>query len=270
MLTSDKNIICRYCSSQNVRKYGKVEGIQRYFCNDCRHKFSDNDCLYRMKTPYYQVSSALEAYYQGQSINDIRNNLRWCYGNYPSGKAVYGWIIKYSQIAIDRFKDYQPHAGPIWATFLSEIKVDGKPYRCLDILGCKTGFLLASGRSLDQRDNMVDRIMKYASQKAGKDPERVLTGGGKGEDLRIARRWSSILQERTKVLNGLKSIEAADRFLEGFLTYYNFLRPHDLLHGRTPAEAASIRYSANTWMDVILMAAPRLRVYTADSIHKQT
>ncbi len=266
MFTADKKIVCRYCRSQNVRKYGIVEGMQRYFCNDCRHKFSDNDCLYRMKTPYYQVSSALEAYYQGQSINDIRNNLRWCYGNYPSGKTVYGWILKYSQIASDQFKDSRPQVSPVWATFLTEIKLAGKDYHCLDILGCKTGFLLASGRSLDQGDNIVDRLMEYASQKSGKSPERVMTDGGKSEDVRIARRWASILQERSKILNGLKSLEAVDRFLEGFLVYYNFLRPHDLLHGRTPAEAAGIKYTANTWMDVILMATPRLRVYTAASI----
>jgi transposase-like protein len=32
-------------------KYGTFQGMQRYFCKDCRRKFADNDSLPGMKTP---------------------------------------------------------------------------------------------------------------------------------------------------------------------------------------------------------------------------
>lgn len=49
---------CKYCRSENVIKYGKYKGVQRYLCNDCGSKFKNDDTTFHMKTPANQVSSA--------------------------------------------------------------------------------------------------------------------------------------------------------------------------------------------------------------------
>ena len=49
----DNSVVCKHCQSQNVRKYGFVDGVQNYFCNDCRRKFKADDRLFKMKTPHY-------------------------------------------------------------------------------------------------------------------------------------------------------------------------------------------------------------------------
>lgn len=52
-------------------------------------------------------------------------------------------------------------------------------------------------------------------------------------------------------MRGLKSIETAQLFLDGWLIHYNFFRPHSSLNGRTPAEMAGIKFPYKYWADII-------------------
>ena len=36
-------IACKFCQSQNTRKYGLYKGVQNYFCNDCHTKFTNKN-----------------------------------------------------------------------------------------------------------------------------------------------------------------------------------------------------------------------------------
>ena len=36
---------CKYCESENVRKYGTYKETQYYYCNDCKRKFSNPDAI---------------------------------------------------------------------------------------------------------------------------------------------------------------------------------------------------------------------------------
>jgi hypothetical protein len=38
-------IICKYCQSENVRKYGKYKDTQYYYCNICKRKFSNPEAI---------------------------------------------------------------------------------------------------------------------------------------------------------------------------------------------------------------------------------
>ena len=44
-------VVCKYCASKDVVKYGSYESKQRYWCKVCKRKFIPNDSLFRMKTP---------------------------------------------------------------------------------------------------------------------------------------------------------------------------------------------------------------------------
>ena len=67
---------CKYCGSKGVVKFGKYKGVQLYWCKACQRKFKAEDTLFHMKTPTNQVSSALNAYYEGMSIKAIRRHLQ--------------------------------------------------------------------------------------------------------------------------------------------------------------------------------------------------
>lgn len=284
--SSDKPTVCKHCQSSNVRKYGLVEGVQTYFCNDCRRKFRADDRLYRMKTPYYQVASALDDYYKGKSIKDVCESLLTRYGNHPSTKTVYAWITKFTAEAVDRFNGYQPQIGDVLVADETVIKLDGRNYWCIDIIDRETRFLLATKLSANREIKDIKALMEKARAVSGKTPKCVLTDGWKGyvdgieqaygadakhivtdpftreDNTEIIERWHGTLKERTKVIRGFKSVETAEKFLDGFLVWYNYLRPHESLDGKTPAEAAKVDYPCKSWVDVIRFSKPHMQVLT--------
>jgi putative transposase len=289
IIPSNNPTTCKHCQSTNVRKYGFVDDVQNYFCNECRRKFKADDRLFRMKTPYIQVSSALDDYYKGDSINEIRDSLDTQYGNCPSSKTVYGWIIKYTDEAINQFKDYHPQAGGTFIADETVLKLDGNNYWCIDIIDSETRFLLATKLSSNRDKNDIKILMERARDRAGKTPTKVITdvwGGYRdgielaygadtkhivtdpfdtnkiGENSELIERWHGTLKDRTKSLRGLKSVETANKFLDGFLSWYNFMRPHESLNGMTPAEKAKIQYTAKSWSDVVRTAKPHIQVLT--------
>jgi putative transposase len=281
-------VVCKYCNSPNVVKYGFVEGVQKYLCKDCHRKFSADDHLYRMKTPTHQVVDALNDYYEGKSIGDICRSQLAQYGSQPSTKTVYGWITKYTDAAIKDFKDYHPNVGDVWCADETVLRIDGANIWLYDIIDEKTRFMLASRIALSRTTQDAKSLMKAAAKCAGKEPKVVKTDknysyldgieqafgadvehrqGGpfklvEEDNTSLIERFHGTLKQRTKVMRGLKSVDSAIQFTDGFLTYYNFLRPHEKLGGRTPAEEAGIGYPLKTWTDVICNASPKVEVLT--------
>jgi hypothetical protein len=39
--------------------------------------------------------------------------------------------------------------------------------------------------------------------------------------------------------------------MDGWLVHYNFLRAHEALKGKTPAEKAGIKFPYRNWLDVV-------------------
>ena len=91
---------CKYCGSEGVVKYGTYKGVQRYWCKVCKRKFKDDDTLFHMKVSPDFISSALDMYYTGSSINDICEHFRTAKGYHPSKSVVFGWIKKYGRAGI--------------------------------------------------------------------------------------------------------------------------------------------------------------------------
>ena len=67
----------------------------------------------------------------------------------------------------------------------------------------------------------------------------------------LIERFQGTLKDPTKVLRGLKKPETARKFIEGWLINYNYFRPRISLKGKTPAQKAGIKLSADDWLDVV-------------------
>lgn len=282
------DIVCKYCNSPNVVKYGFVEGTQKYLCKECKRKFSADDRLYRMKTSTGQIIDALNDYYEGKSIGAICKSHLVQYHNQPSTKTVYGWITKYTDEAVERFRDYHPKVGDVWTADETVLRIDGANIWLYDIIDEKTRFMLASRIATARTTNDAKQLMLAAAKCAGKNPKVVKTDrnnsyldgierafgadvehrlGGpfkvvKEDNTSLIERFHNTLKSRTKVMRGLKSIDTAIQFADGFLAYYNFIRPHEKLEGRTPAEEAGISNSCKSWADVICNTEPKVEVLT--------
>ena len=92
----------------------------------------------------------------------------------------------------------------------------------------------------------------------GADTEHVQSGPfAKGDSTSKIERWHSVLKERTKVMKAFRTTETLMQFTDGFLAYYNFIKPHHSLKGKTPAEAAKVDYNIKNWVDVVRLPLPR-------------
>jgi transposase-like protein len=74
-----------------------------------------------------------------------------------------------------------------------------------------------------------------------------------GTNNNIIERLHGTIKERTKVMRGMDTDESAKLLLEGQRIHYNYLRPHQALKGKTPAEKAGIdlKLEGNKWKELI-------------------
>jgi len=107
----------------------------------------------------------------------------------------------------------------------------------------------------------TDSLASYLDVFYGKDAEhRQGSPFSKEDSTSLIERWHGTIKQRTKVMRGLKNIETAHDFVEGFLAYYNYLRPHESLNNRTPAEVAGISYPYKNWSEVIQNYKPSAKI----------
>lgn len=272
-------INCKDCGSEDVIKWGNYKGVPRYFCQACKRKFKADNTPFHAKVSAQVISSSLDMYFTGMSIGDIRNHVRQQTGYYPSKSVVFGWVEKYSDQANKQFMNYHPKVGDTWIADETMIDLDNdKKVWFWDIIDSDTRFILASRVTISRKTGDAQRLIQEAVKTAGKTPKLIITDkqnsypdgiftalGGATEHLQskpftIAsdstnkiERFHETLKERTKVMKAFKDIETLITFSDGFLTYYNYLKPHESLNGKTPAEAGSVRYSVKTWVDVVNM-----------------
>jgi len=65
-------------------------------------------------------------------------------------------------------------------------------------------------------------------------------------------------------MRGLDEESTAQTMMDGLRIYYNFIRPHTALNGKTPAQKARIESDKAEWMSLIKKASQHQR-YEASS-----
>lgn len=277
-IETTETVTCKNCGSTDVVKFGSYKGVQRYFCKSCQRKFKADADLFHGKVPAEYSSSAVDMYYRGMSLKDIRSHLKQEHDYYPSTSVVYKWVDKFTNLATRQFKDAHPKVGDVWIADEVMLDVDGEhKVWFYDIIDRDTRFLLASRVALTRTTHDAEILMKEAERKAGKTPKEVITdknysymGGiekafGKdtehiqgspfrfitsGESTAILERFHSTLRDRVKVFRAFRDVETLINFTDGWLVYYNYFKPHESLDGKTPAEAAGLKYTVKDWADL--------------------
>ncbi|MDI6904516.1 MAG: integrase core domain-containing protein [Candidatus Bathyarchaeia archaeon] len=69
----------------------------------------------------------------------------------------------------------------------------------------------------------------------------------------IVERLQGTIRERDKVMRGMDGEITGQDLINGLRIYYNFIRPHMSLNGKTPAEEAGInlKLEGNKWLALI-------------------
>ncbi len=102
---------CKRCGSNNVVKFGRLKGVQRWLCKDCRYKFADNKAFPGMKIPAEQIAWAVCMYYEGIAFKEICRYLQQTYNSYPSDSTVYGWIDRFTKKTLEAASKVKPKVG---------------------------------------------------------------------------------------------------------------------------------------------------------------
>jgi putative transposase len=266
---------CKYCQSPNVIKYGKYKDTQYYYCKDCGRKFSNPEAIPKMQYSTSKIADALNMYYEGMSLNEIRRNFIQQHNDYISDATIWNWVNRFSKPAIIQADKYKPDIGSVWVADETVIDIDGKNIWFWDIIDTKTRFLIASHMSYTRTTKDAQQLMKQAYERTGKIPRVIytdklrayldgieLTFGadtthrqGSPFDVEcntnLIERFHGTIKSRTKVMRGLHTVESARLFMDGWLVHYNFFRPHMSLKDRTPASVAGIKFPFRNWKDIV-------------------
>lgn len=266
---------CKYCQSENVIKYGTYGDTQYYWCKDCQRKFASTDTIPKMHYTTSQVADALNMYYEGMSLNEIRRNFIQQHGDYISDVSAYNWVRRFTELAVKEADKRIPKVGSVWVADETVVDIDGKNVWFWDIIDAKTRFLIASYMSHTRTSKDAEKLMQLAYHRTGKAPMVIYTDKlraylegiertfgadtkhtqGSPFDIKnntnLIERFHGTIKERTKVMRGLKTIASAREFMDGWLVHYNYFRPHMSLNDRTPAQEAGIAFPFRNWKDIV-------------------
>jgi transposase-like protein len=191
------------------------------------------------------------------------------------------WIADETYVRVDKKK---PNEANIGNPYVKSKKAKWVIF--WDIIDAKTRFLLASHITTTRGTKDAQDLMEKAAARAGKVPRVVVTDKlaayldgielAFGADTKHKRgapfdiqnntnlieRFHGTLKARTKVMRALKNRDTLEKFADGWLVHYNFLRLHEALKGKTPAEVANTGFPHKNWFE--LTTAPRV-IITQDT-----
>jgi putative transposase len=257
---------CKFCHSKNVMKYGKKNGKQNYMCKDCHRKFVNNIDFEDMKYNPKVIALTLDLYFKGVSLRKIRQHLKQFYELDIAHMTIYNWIAKYVGIMNEYVNEIQPDIGDVWHTDEMKVKIGGSWEYLWNVMDERTRFQLASIVSKERHVRDARMVFQKAKKNAGgRKPKYIVTDGLQSYKPAINKEfltshnetehlWNVGLQhhpnnnhverlhgtirQREKVMRGIKVDETP--IVEGHRLYYNFIKPHEALDGRTPGEEAGI------------------------------
>jgi len=279
-------------------RHNKAGDIQRFLCKECGHKFTRNEGFERMKATPKAITIALDLYFKGVSQRKILHHLKMFESIEVTQPTVLNWIRKYVELMKGYVDEYMPHVGGMWHTDEMTINIrktepseNGRFEWLWNLMDHETRFLIASQITRTREIDDARQVFQKAKATVGpaQEPSFVVTDKlqayrrafnkefyvnekngpmhvrlkniRQGTNNNIVERLHGTVRERTKVMRGLDNEESARRMIEGHRTYYNYLRPHMALNGKTPAEAAGLdmRLDGNKWETIIRRSAKHKR-----------
>ena len=253
---------CPYCGSAETTlkgfRYNKSGAVRLRKCKICKRRFKDTLNNEPLSVKEALAVIALDLYFKGVSLRDIRNHIWQVYGADKPVSTLHRWIIKLVKTLNETFDKIKSEIGDRWLADETIIKVNGKAKYLWNILDYETRYHIASVLGEGRGAKEALGVIKNAIEKTGKHPKQLVTDGLKSyskalemlKNLQIEHignvglaspennnrieRLHGTIKSWTKNRRGMKT--HSQELIEGYRFYYNHLRPNTALNERAPAE----------------------------------
>ncbi|MFZ3168154.1 MAG: DDE-type integrase/transposase/recombinase [Candidatus Methanoperedens sp.] len=276
---------CIYCHSTNIKKFGirhnKHHDVQKYQCRDCKQYFSFNIGFERLKHNPQAVTTAMQLYFSGESLRNTMNSLKLI-GVQVSHQTILNWIGKYTNLMKEYVDKLKPQVSGTWRADEVFIKFSGNMKYLFALMDDETKYWIAQ-EVADTKDRHDARNLFHEGKEiTGKRPNVLITDGlpayhdafskefytnclPQSKHINAIKldgdmnnntmeRANGEVRDREKVMRGLKKTNTP--ILPGYQIFHNYMRPHQTLKGKTPAEACGIKVEGeNKWITLIQNAS---------------
>jgi len=279
------SLTCVSCGSdqivKNARRHNKYGDIQRYLCKTCGKRFSVNIGFEKMKASPQVITSAMQLYFTGESLRNVQKFFK-LQGVNISHVAIYKWIRKYIRLMETYLEKIKPKVSDTWRADELYLKIKGNMKYLFAIMDDETRYWIAQEVAETKYKHDARKLFQLAKKVTGKKPLTLITDGLPAyQDAYTKEFWTlrkprtkhirhikirgdhnnnkmerlnGEIRDREKVMRGLKKEDTP--ILKGYQIFHNFIREHEGLKGKTPAEACGITIKGNNkWMTLIQNAS---------------
>ncbi len=265
------------CGSKNFKKDGvrknKACKIQRYRCLECNKRFCNNIGL-RSKVPAKAITASLDLYFKGVSLRQVRQHLIQFYGIDVTHVAIYKWIRKFGEVVQPYVDQIIPQQlGGVYhvdemVVHVRKEKMDKGHFQWLwNVMDNSTRYWITSKISQTRNANDARAVFQDTKSKTTKPLAIVHDGLGsydeafrkeyytlagtrvqnirsisvrhKGINQKVER-LNGIFRDREVVMRGMDHAESAQKLVDAYRVYYNFIRVPSSMK-KSPAEQAGIK-----------------------------
>jgi transposase-like protein len=228
------------------------------------------------------ITTAMQLYFSGESLRNTAKSLRLI-GVEVSHKTIYNWIHKYTALMDKYLEKITPQVSDTWRADELYVKIKGDMKYLFALMDDETRFWIAQEVADTKHGYDARELLRMGKEIAEKTPATFITDGlasyheaylkeywtaRKDTQTRHVRqirmsgeihnnkmeRFNGEVRDREKVMRGLKKKDTA--ILKGYQIYHNYVRPHEALDGKTPAEACGIKVEGkNKWLTLIQNAS---------------
>jgi len=242
----------------------------------------------KMRASPEAITSAMQLYFSGESLRNVTQFLK-LQGVKISHVAVYKWIKKYIGLMEKYLENVTPQLSDVWRADEMFVKIKGNLKYLYALMDDETRFWIAKQVSDTKFTEDVTSMFAEGKIRAGKRPLALIRDGAQNfhkawkKEFRTANnprtihissitlkgqhnnnkmeRMNGEIRDREKVMRGIKKDDST--VIKGYQIYHNFIRSHQALDGKTPAELASITIQGqNKWKTIIENASRVTKVNT--------
>jgi transposase-like protein len=195
-----------------------------------------------------------------------------------SHQTVYNWIGKYIDLMQTYVEKLKPNVGDVWRADELWVKIKGDMKYLFALMDDETRFWIAQEVADTKYMHDAQSLFHKGKEAMNKKPSTMITDGLRSyhdafnkefytntkprtEHINTIRmsenmnnnkmeRSNGEVRDREKVMRGLK---IKDTFiLTGYQIYHNYIRQHQALENKTPAEVSGIKIEGeNKWLTLI-------------------